>query len=97
MILIWKGWGILVPIIALVTLMFVAGHTYGPLVAGLVSAVAVAVIGCKLNGRPGRLVVDAETGQKIELKGVHSFFFIKMEYWAFVLATAGIVSVFFMN
>jgi hypothetical protein len=66
---------------------------YGLAFSQAVAAVAIWVVGKKLNGKPGRIMVDQATGETVELKSKHSLFFIKMEYWAFVVTAIAIAFV----
>ncbi|SIO84667.1 hypothetical protein [Nocardiopsis sp. JB363] len=96
--IIWRGWGILVPLIAAVLAVpcaaIVAEATgqqhLGGIGAGvgfLLAAVAVFFAGRKLN-TPKRGFHPA-TGQPVEYRNSHTFFFVPMQYWAFVLPLAG--------
>jgi hypothetical protein len=51
------------------------------------------IVGRSLNGRVvGRTLIDAETGKSVSIPGpVHSFFFIRMEWWGPILSACGIV------
>ena len=96
--IIWKGWGILALIIPLVfswTANFVIDSMYGvgtyknstwamPLIIGLTSF-PVAIIGHKVNNEPGRILIDPSNNEKVEIKTVHSMFWIPLQYWAFVI------------
>jgi hypothetical protein len=68
---------------------------YGLGFSQIAAAIAIWVVGRKLNGAPDRIMVDQETGETVELKSRHSFFFIHMEYWAF--GAAAIAVVFFVS
>lgn len=59
-------------------------------VAFLVSAISVFILGFKLNNKPGRIVVDIETNEQIELKTTHSFFWIPMQYWSVIIVCISI-------
>ena len=94
---VWKGWGLAV---IGITFLFVlpiqlsVEHFYGegqyqalvwpiPLVF-LLSAIPTTLLGLKLHNKPGRVLVDPETGEKVELKATHSLFWIPMHYWGIV-------------
>ena len=92
--LVWKGWGALVPLIYwLVTLAVREGLGRVDVeddiaIAGgvVLSAIIVWVTGKKINDPArGKLVIDVETGEELLLQDSHSFFWIKIEYWAFVV------------
>lgn len=103
--IIWRGFGILVVVIAgaaLVLTQVIAnallgagtyeGHS-GPLgaLALLVAAAIVWPLGRTLNRRGGRTLLDPATGQQVVLRPNHSLFFIPMEYWAPILGVGAIV------
>lgn len=99
-LLIWRGYGILAPILALVTWLvplalvqsIVGQAAYSristplSLLFGLAAAAAVWLVGTKLNGVPGRLLVDPRTGQQVVLRKRHDLFFVPMQWWAIPLA-----------
>ncbi|MBR8741676.1 hypothetical protein [Nocardiopsis sp. MG754419] len=95
--IIWRGWGILVPLIAAVIAVPCAALTaevtgqqhLGGLGAGvglLLASVAVFLAGNRLN-TPRRGFHPA-TGRPVEYRNTHTFFFVPMQYWAFVLPLA---------
>jgi len=96
--LVWKGWGFLVfliPLFCSLLIQFILDSNFGdgfykstswtmPLVF-IFSAVPTCILGYKLNNKAGRIVVDIETNERIELKEKHSFFWIPMQYWAVII------------
>lgn len=99
MIVIWKGWGLLVLVIAaliviLTTVFFdKAGLpvAYGAALGMLLSAGAIWQVGNKLNSPlKNRVLLDQKTGAEVILKPDHSLFFIKMQYWAFIAGAIGL-------
>lgn len=99
MIVIWKGWGLLVLVISLavslVTMMLFetlgVARGFGPALGMMLSAVAIWVVGNKLNSPlKNRVLVDKKTGADVVLKPEHSLFFIKFQYWAFVVGAFGL-------
>jgi hypothetical protein len=95
--LIWKGWGIsafIIPLICSLLMQLFINSNFGdgyytaaswPLpLALLLSSIPVFILGQKLNKKPGRIVVDLETNEKIELKTTHSLFWVPMQYWSLV-------------
>ncbi|MEU3015776.1 MULTISPECIES: hypothetical protein [unclassified Nocardiopsis] len=99
--IIWRGWGILVILIAAVftvPLGFLAAETVGSESAGLgagagllLGAVGVYFAGAKLNApkqgfHPG-------TGQPVEYRNAHTFFFVPMQYWGFILPIGGVAAI----
>jgi len=96
--LVWKGWGLMVlaiPLACSFLLQFIVNFNFGeefykteswPMpVAFILSAIPVFILGYKLNNKPGRVVVDIETNERIELKTIHSFFWIPMQYWGAII------------
>lgn len=95
--IIWKGWGFAVIVITFLFVLpvqFSVEHFLGegqyqalswpiPLVF-LLSAIPTTLLGLKLHNEPGRVLIDAETGEKVELKERHSLFWIPMHYWGIV-------------
>jgi len=86
--IIWKGLGILVPLLAI--LGSVAGSVAGSLLghpslgAGLglgAAAIGNWFIWKAINAKPGRVLVDPQTGQQVILKSTHSLFFIPAGFW----------------
>jgi len=105
MFIIWKGWGILVIPIVAVCFVVIGGivaaiggalgmnsESAGFLIMALSSGASgyiSYIVGKRLNARPGRVLVDKETGREITLKNSHTLFFIKMEYYGFIFAGIG--------
>ena len=101
--IIWSGWGILVPVIVAVAFVICAlalggllpeayGAAVGVAVAGVVSGVALWFVARALDGREGRFMIDEKTGQRVELrKTAGSFFFIPTRFWAFIMPVAGLL------
>ena len=100
MIIIWKGYGFLVPFIivsvvgaisVLSWLLFPTTVFLGPCIGSFLAAAAVWYIGKKFNSPlKNRVMIDKQSGQEFILKPDHSLFFIKMQYWAFVMAPIGL-------
>lgn len=96
--MVWKGWGLsillfifmfVLPIEYLVEHYLGAGQ-YKALawpipLAILLGAIPTTIVGVILNNKPARLLVDTETGEKLELKPEHSLFWIPMQYWGLIL------------
>jgi len=101
--LVWKGWGILALIIPLVISLSVGSALdsyYGeyfyknsawamPLVLGI-SSVVVFIVGYKINSKPGKIVIDPENNEQIELKTTHSMFWIPLQYWSVIILAIAI-------
>ncbi len=96
MLLIWKGLGILVPLLAFVELMLVMAvpNSINPTLGLLLKFVIVLAgtfalwhLGRSLNNRPGKVLIDPETNEPVMLRAPrHDFFWIPIEYWAFIVA-----------
>ena len=96
--IIWKGWGILALVIPLLISLgvgagvdyyygegFYEGSTWAmPLVLGF-SAIIVFLVGWKINNRPGKIVIDPENNQEVELKTTHTIFWIPFQYWGIII------------
>ena len=88
--LIWSGWGILVPLIVALALLLAVpfggdAARYSLAFSQAIAAVAIWVVGKKLTSNSGRIMVDQATGETVELKSKHSLFFIKIEHWSLVV------------
>lgn len=63
------------------------GSVYGYLAA----AVAIWIIGTKLNSpTKNRIMIDKASGRELLFKPDYSLFFIKMQYWTFLFGIAGV-------
>ncbi|KQN03852.1 hypothetical protein [Sphingomonas sp. Leaf25] len=105
MFIIWSGWGALtIVIVAAVTIVVGAigqllltaiGYPDWAFVAvsiGLFSAAAVNwIVGRRMNAAPPRELVDPATGERVVLTRTHRLFWIRMEYWSFLVALLGFV------
>jgi len=49
------------------------------------AAIPTTLAGIKFNNKPARVLLDSETGEKVELKSEHSLFWIPMRYWGVIL------------
>lgn len=107
MILIWQGYGflaILIPfLMSLVAQLasdsimeqgFYTGHPLLSVAVLLASAVVVWVVGNKLNSAPGRVLMDPQTGEQIELKKKHTLFWIPMQWLSAAIAALALVIAF---
>lgn len=95
---VWKGWGlsivgfifIFVLLIELLVEHYIGVGQYKTLawpipLAILLGAILTTVVGIMLNKKPARVLIDTETGEKVELKPEHSLFWIPMQYWGIIL------------
>jgi hypothetical protein len=97
---IWKGYGILVLVIAVILgaitggIFVTAGSTQdlGAAIGVLISAPIIWFVGRYFNATSNeRTLIDKNTGQQFLVKPNHSLFFIKMQYWAFIAGGIGII------
>ena len=104
-LIIWKGFGFLVFFIIFATVIggqiavdSIFGTDYWmnnawPLsLSLLISGLACWFLGRYLNGRPGKTVIDKETGEEFELRKTHSFFFIPFQYWGIICGALAIIT-----
>ena len=98
--IIWKGYGILVLVIsfalcALLNLVFSSMglmEDIGVAVGALISGISIWFVGNKFNAtEKTKTLIDKQTGQEFTLKPDHSLFFIKMQYWAFIIGGLGLI------
>lgn len=94
--IVWQGLGflvVLIPIIFLVLIGATAGTTqmtYGIETALILSAISIWLLGKKLNGGPGKVLIDPETNEEVVFKSKHTLFWIPMEWFAIAIAIASI-------
>ena len=100
--IIWKGYGFLVLVIAVVIGAIVSlifrkiGSTedMGAGVGAIISGIVIWFVGNKLNApAKDRAMIDKQTGQEVILKPNHSFLFIKMQFWAFIVGAIGVIMI----
>jgi len=96
--IIWKGWGVLAILIPLICSLLaqlafdsLSGDGFYkesdwamPLVISL-SSILVFVVGYKLNNKQGRILIDPENNEQVELKETHSMFWIPLQYWGIIV------------
>ena len=106
--LIWTGWGWLVPVIVFVVSLLtqvtsqeVTGqdqiYQEQPwlfAMSTLVSGGIVWFLAKYFDKKKGRVVIDKETGQEIMLRSSDALFFVPLRFWAFILPVIGIVYAF---
>jgi len=105
MIIIWRGFGFLVAVIAFGCSLVgnlianaIAGERYfdhhkWPLGVSLLVAAAICwFLGDYLRKRPGRVVIDKQTGKEFTLRKTHSLFFIPMHWWAPILGGCALIA-----
>jgi len=105
MFIIWSGWGALtILIVAVVSIVVgallqlilnalgVPQLAFLAFSAGLFAAAAANwVVGKRLNGTPGRELIDPATGERVLLTRRHKLFWIRMEYWSVPVAVMAFV------
>ncbi len=69
-------------------------HGWPKLVAFVVAAAVVGVVGRYLRRRQGRVLIDPKTGDEVIVGRQHTFFFIPVEYWPPILLILGIIFLF---
>ncbi len=104
--IIWSGYGFLVPIIAFACLLaaefvseavFHDGNYYQehawPMALGfMVAGVVVAAAAHRFRGAEPRVMLDEETGERVMVGGSkHSFFFVPIRYWSGILFMIGVL------
>jgi hypothetical protein len=104
MIVVWSGWGIVVPVFVVVAFFAMIGATSAIpgldrtvateicyALTGVLSAIGVFFLARYLESKPGRAFTDNATGQSFEVKpSAGSFFFIPTRYWPYILVIGGI-------
>ena len=106
--IIWQGFGFLVAVVGIASLVLteyavreitkneVYYQTHGwPKLVGLwLAAIATFLIARYFDSRPGKVVIEKDTGREIVLRQSHSLFFVPMKYWAYVFLVLGVVFLF---
>ena len=93
----WRGYGFLVPLVGLIVgggivecleslfpgneAQFFAHQSIGLLFAAL----ALWFLGKKLHTGPETVFINKTTGQEHTVKPNHTFYWVKMQYWAYIL------------
>ena len=98
--IIWQGFGflaVLIPIVVAIIFVFITPSNAEVTDAMLsaifvVSAIVTWFTGKKLNSKPGKVLIDSETQEKVELKNKHTLFWIPMEWIAILWVLMAIVS-----
>jgi hypothetical protein len=101
--LVWKGWGLMalgIPLLCSLLIEAALNSLYGdnyyktsdwemPLVL-IVSALFVYSFGTHMNNKPGRILIDPENNETVELKRTHSMFWIPLQYWSVIIIAVSI-------
>jgi hypothetical protein len=104
MIIIWRGWGILVPVMVIAAFLVamglgvaIPGNSPAESMAMIPITGALAGLGIwlfhqQMDKRPKRVFVDEATGQRIAVGAdAGSFFFIPTRFWAFIVPALGLI------
>ena len=59
----------------------------------IIAAVVNWFVGVRLNRRPGRHMVDVDTGERIILRRRHRLFWVPMQYWSVAMLVFAILAV----
>ncbi len=105
MIIVWAGWGIIVPAILFVAAMGagvlekllvqqgVPVPGLGYTIMGVAAGVAIWLINRALESRPGRVLIDKATGREFKVGASSgSFFFIPTRYWSYIAVALGLLA-----
>lgn len=99
--IVWTGAGVLVLFIGIAGYALgyaIGGQEHGALGGGLgtiLGAVGIWFAGRALNNpAKARVLVDPQTGQQVVLQKTHTFFWVKMEWWAIVVVIIGVYAIF---
>jgi hypothetical protein len=69
---------------------YATAHGWQNAIAWLIGGAIVWIVGTRLEKRPGKLLVDPNTGSNVELKGKHTLFWVPMKYWAIIWVVSSI-------
>ncbi|SNY90616.1 hypothetical protein SAMN04515647_0787 [Cohaesibacter sp. ES.047] len=103
MFMIWRGWGILLPLgvfLGAFIGMLVATSVLGPQSNALMPAIVTifgtvgAYVVMRLLARTdkGRVVIDKESGEEVLLKRGDNFFFIPLRFWFYLMCVLSVIS-----
>jgi hypothetical protein len=96
-VVIWKGWGILVALIPVAVMILMSqwkeldSSRFGLELGFLICAASLWVIGSKLNKPPHVAFFDTEK-PATEFKSQHTFFFIPMQWFGVVFAVIALLT-----
>jgi hypothetical protein len=101
--LVWRGWGILVVALSFAALLltqlagdailgdgYYSAHGWPKFVALAMAALFVWLFSRLLDARPGRVVIDKDTGEQLTLRGGDHLFFVPVRFWPPILLIAGL-------
>jgi hypothetical protein len=101
MILVWRGWGIVVIAIAFmwfcvaiaISALIHADTDGSVAITGLCLVPAGVVtwfVGRRMNRDATRILIDPATGGEVVVRRDHSFFFLRVEWWGPIMVVLGI-------
>lgn len=91
MIILWSGFGFL-PALFLIgfALCFNTNTHTGMAYAFFLAGLASGALGWYFHTRPGRTVIDKQTGREMVFRRRHTLFFIPMVYWGPIFIVVGL-------
>ena len=98
--IVWSGKGFLAVIVLVISFALFSNvfpkeqADYAFVLAFFIAGAFSWFMGKKWNDENARTVVDKATGQEIVLKGNHSLFWIKLQYWGIIFSVFGLVILF---
>lgn len=106
--IIWKGAGFVVAGVAFLMLLltelsvealsndaaYYQRNGWPKLVAFVLAGCIVLLISKFLIDKEAKVFIEKETGKEVVLKPEHSLFFIKVEYWGYILFALGVIFLF---
>jgi hypothetical protein len=105
MIIVWRGWGIVVlPIVVAAFFVATAINVAAGLKPGVLfgfvfvatsalAALSIWAIAHKIESEPGRVFIEQATGRQVVFKrGAGSLFFIPTRYWSYIVVGVGVLA-----
>jgi len=105
--IVWQGFGFIVAVIGFGSLVlaeyltrtfkdqyYYQEHGWPKLVAFWLAAGVVWLIARYYDTRPGKVMIEKDTGREIVVRRNHSLFFLPMRYWTYVFLVLGAVFLF---
>jgi hypothetical protein len=69
---------------------YFSAHLWTKVAALWITGASSWFLGRYLNGKPGHVSIDRETGREVLVKPNHHFMFIKLEYWGAIVFAIGV-------
>ena len=97
--IVWTGWGILTPFIAMIGMAVGGGlirsglpEPVAAIIGGVAGAAAVWFAGKWFNdAATDRVMIDAKTGQRVLFQRRHTLFWVQMQWWAIPVLVTGLL------